>query len=221
MASGTTNFPTSLDSNAVADNTTQVTSTGYNNHSVQIEALEAKVGADSSAVTTSHDYKLSAVTGSNKALSNAAGAVTPASLVSGTGSTWVWQTWTPTWTNLTKGNGTEDIAKYIQIGKLVIIRYKFTFGSTSAMGTAPTFTLPVTAVSDIDTTNNIIGTCSLVDPDTVTVQGFVLIPSTTTGILRVAKSDGTYLQHASVTATVPHTWGNLDRVHFQGYYEAA
>jgi hypothetical protein len=34
-----------------------------------VEALEAKVGIDSSAVTTSHDYKLSTVTGSDKAVS--------------------------------------------------------------------------------------------------------------------------------------------------------
>lgn len=34
-----------------------------------VEALEAKVGANSSAVTTSHDYKLSGVTGSDKAVS--------------------------------------------------------------------------------------------------------------------------------------------------------
>lgn len=34
-----------------------------------IEALEAKVGVDGSAVTTSHDYKLSGVTGSDKAVS--------------------------------------------------------------------------------------------------------------------------------------------------------
>jgi len=34
-----------------------------------VEALEAKVGKDSSAVTTSHDYKLSGVTGTDKAVS--------------------------------------------------------------------------------------------------------------------------------------------------------
>jgi len=237
MATGTTSFPTNLDSNAVADGATQMTSTGYNNHSVQIEAIEAKVGKDSSAVTTSHDYKLSEVTSTDKAVGKTAtqtltnktltspsitGAViTPANLVSGTGSTWAWSSWTPTWTNLTVGNGTTDIALYIQIGKIVFLRYKFTFGTTSSMGTTPTFTLPVTAVSTIDTTNNIIGTASFVDPDTVTTQGFVLITSTTQGILRIAKADGTYLQHANLTSTVPHTWGSLDRVHFQGFYEAA
>lgn len=34
-----------------------------------VEALEAKVGIDSSATTTSHDYKLSGVTGTDKAVS--------------------------------------------------------------------------------------------------------------------------------------------------------
>ncbi len=35
----------------------------------ELEALEAKVGVNSSAVTTSHDYKLSGVTGTDKAVS--------------------------------------------------------------------------------------------------------------------------------------------------------
>lgn len=39
-----------------------------------IEALEAKVGIDGSAVTTSHDYKLSGITGTDKALSSGSGA---------------------------------------------------------------------------------------------------------------------------------------------------
>lgn len=60
MPEGSTNFPTSLDSNAVAagGKTTEITSTLYNNHSIQIEALENKVGIDSSADTDSHDYKI-------------------------------------------------------------------------------------------------------------------------------------------------------------------
>lgn len=42
----------------------------HSNANDAIEALEAKVGADGSAVTTSHDYKLGAVTGSAKALTS-------------------------------------------------------------------------------------------------------------------------------------------------------
>ncbi len=41
----------------------------HSNANDAIEALEAKVGANSSAVTTSHDYKLSGVTGTDKAVS--------------------------------------------------------------------------------------------------------------------------------------------------------
>lgn len=71
-----TNFPTSLDAL-----TNPTSSDGLNSpsHSSQhanandsIEALEAKVGINSSAVTTSHDYKLGEVTGTDKAVSKTA-----------------------------------------------------------------------------------------------------------------------------------------------------
>lgn len=44
----------------------------HSNANDAIEALEAKVGINSSAVTTSHDYKLGEVTGSDKAVSKTA-----------------------------------------------------------------------------------------------------------------------------------------------------
>lgn len=70
-----TNFPTSLDSFTNPTPTQQVSaatvhSSQHANANDSIAALEAKVGVNSSAVTTSHDYKLSAVTGSAKALTN-------------------------------------------------------------------------------------------------------------------------------------------------------
>lgn len=67
------NYPTSLDT---LTNPTATDTLNSPSHSTQhanvndiVEALEAKVGIDSSAVTTSHDYKLSNVTGSDKAVS--------------------------------------------------------------------------------------------------------------------------------------------------------
>ncbi len=52
-------YPTDLDSfSDVVDNTTDATAANHNAIQDAIEALEAKVGADSSAVTTSHDYML-------------------------------------------------------------------------------------------------------------------------------------------------------------------
>ena len=54
-----TNFPTSLDSFAtLVDNTDDALASHQNDRADAIEALEAKVGVDSSAVTTSLDYKV-------------------------------------------------------------------------------------------------------------------------------------------------------------------
>ena len=68
-----TNYPTNLDTltNPTATDKVSVVSHAdqHANANDAIEALEAKVGADSSAVTTSHDYKLGGVTGSDKAAS--------------------------------------------------------------------------------------------------------------------------------------------------------
>jgi len=55
-------FPTGLTS--AVDSVTDITAALLNN-------VEAKIGIDSSAVTTSHDYKLSGVTGTDKAVSKA------------------------------------------------------------------------------------------------------------------------------------------------------
>ena len=72
-----TSFPTSLqDLDATRGTAGQPLSSPSHvtHHTLEddtIEALQAKVGADSSAVTSSHDYKLSNVTGSNKAVSAA------------------------------------------------------------------------------------------------------------------------------------------------------
>ena len=72
------NYPTSLDtlsnptSTDLLENATATLDHDYQHATANdiLEALEAKVGVNSSAVTTSHDYKLSAVTGTEKALTS-------------------------------------------------------------------------------------------------------------------------------------------------------
>lgn len=68
-----TNFPTSIDTLTNPTSSDALTSPGHAaqhaNANDAIEALEAKVGVNGSAVTTTHDYKLSGVTGSDKAAS--------------------------------------------------------------------------------------------------------------------------------------------------------
>lgn len=73
-----TNFPTTLDdstsipaeSASTPLSTNHVTS--HQNIQDAIEAIEAKIGVNSSAVTTSHDYKLSEVTSTDKAVGKTA-----------------------------------------------------------------------------------------------------------------------------------------------------
>jgi len=71
-----TNFPTSLDSltnpTPTDSELTVSHSTQHSNANDAIEALQAKVGVNSSAVTTSHDYKLSEVTSTDKAVGKTA-----------------------------------------------------------------------------------------------------------------------------------------------------
>jgi hypothetical protein len=72
-----TSFPSSLDSLTNPNGTTDYLDTvphgaQHANANDAIEALEAKVGADSSAVTTSHDYKLSEITSTDKAVGETA-----------------------------------------------------------------------------------------------------------------------------------------------------
>lgn len=72
------NFPSSLDNSttlpAEGSSTPLATNhvTAHQNIQDALEAIEAKVGADSSAVTTSHDYKLSEVTSTDKAVGKTA-----------------------------------------------------------------------------------------------------------------------------------------------------
>ncbi len=73
------NFPTSLDTLSNPVGTDKVNNavaalkhaTQHANANDAIEALEAKVGINGSAVTTTHDYKLSSVTSTDKAVSKA------------------------------------------------------------------------------------------------------------------------------------------------------
>lgn len=68
-------FPTTLDTTStipVESASTPLSTNHVTNHTASqaaIIALETKIGIDSSAVTTTHDYKLSGVTGTDKAVS--------------------------------------------------------------------------------------------------------------------------------------------------------
>lgn len=149
-------------------------------------------------------------------------AITPAKLLAGTGATWPWASWTPTLANLTLGNGT-SVGVSKQIGKTVSFRWTFTLGSTSAVGTNPSFTLPVAAHSGYvpsgDSEYSFLA--GSYDASASTVAPLLTFLSSTT-ICRILAPNaaGTYVAVANVTATVPITWATGDRISVHGTYEA-
>jgi hypothetical protein len=143
-------------------------------------------------------------------------ALVPASLATAPS----WQTYTPTWTNLTKGNGTET-SRYIDQNGLITWWYSLVFGSTSSMGTTPIVTLPVAAKSGTArvTTPNV----SLLDSGTQVYYGFMDFADNGTdrAVFYVWNFGATYGGGASITSTVPMTWTTNDAIRFTVSYEKA
>jgi hypothetical protein len=160
-------------------------------------------------VGTGNDAFAKLTVGANDLLVTAASGETTGLKYSG-----AWTNYTPTFTNLTVGNGTL-VAKYCQIGKIVKVYISFTFGSTSSMGTAPYFTLPVTGLTA--TNNTPYGSIYLEDNGVAGYVGSITYRSTTTALLQCIFANQTYLGgFQTFNATTPITWGNTD--YFNGYF---
>lgn len=148
-----------------------------------------------------------------------AGNIQPLNLTSGTGSSWNWQSWVPTWTNFTTGNGTLNYAKYLQIGKDVHFRLKFTLGSTSVVSGNIIFSLPVTANADYSSATDMpTASGQLNDATANRWQPRPCFNSTTTVAVFYQNSSANI---ANISSTAPFTWTTSDQVMISGVYEAA
>jgi len=123
--------------------------------------------------------------------------------------------WTPTWTNLTVGNGTVT-AKYIQSGKIINAYLVLTFGSTTSISGNVSFTLPA---APINPTISPLGTCILRDTGTAQYLATVYYNGSN-GEIRVNKADGTYVNQVVLSSSVPHTWTTSDEIHVSLSYIA-
>ena len=137
-------------------------------------------------------------------------------LLNGTGA--AWQSYTPTFTNFTLGNGTITLAKYSQIGKIVNVKVLITLGSTSSVSGRIGISLPVTATSD--NTDRAISVCGLIAGG-VSSTGFTTIGASTRADLYALLASGTYVTNTNISSTIPGTWttGNTFSTVFT--YEAA
>jgi hypothetical protein len=125
-----------------------------------------------------------------------------------------WQAWTPTYTNLTVGNGTVS-ARYQQIGKTVNFEYYLFVGTTTAIGSIPQITMPVAPkyyykgfpmkMEDTGTTEYWGNAVAFADKFYLTVT----------------VTSNPYAQLSYLSATVPMTWATTDALSIYGSYEVA
>lgn len=136
----------------------------------------------------------------------------------------VWQDWSPSYANITVGNGTV-VAKYIQIGKVVHARFRFTLGSTSVVGSSPTVSLPVAANSEYANAVFSVGGIYCDDATSTTagqVTGDTIISESTTVATPVVRyTDTAAARRVTITATIPFTWTTSDILTMDFSYEAA
>lgn len=124
-----------------------------------------------------------------------------------------WASWTPTWVNMTPGNGS-TVATFLQIGKTVFWSLDFVAGSTTAYaGGQITFTLP-TAVNASVPNGSVVGSCTVsatsnsapVYPGAITLN--------TSPAVRFAMAAGP----AFLTNAAPATLGTATGIHATGVY---
>lgn len=151
--------------------------------------------------------------------------ITPEKLLSGTGTSWAWQSYTPTITSgggsPTIGNGT-IVGRYQQIGKTVHFSIEVTNGSTTNFGTGSTsFSLPVTASSSIP---NRVPICFGEYLDASPAGSYILIGyrnGTTAVVIQTLATGGAIAGYGAFDNTSPTTQATSDKTVIYGSYEAA
>ncbi len=147
------------------------------------------------------------------------GATTPAfrALVNADMPFQAWSSWTPTWTNLSVGNGTVE-AKSTQMGKYVVCRVSVVFGSTTSVSGDISFTLPATSITYPGTITPLGVSTAFSTGGSATYEGVVAIISATPHIY-FGDASASYLKLAVTSSTVPFSWTTGDHLAAEFFYE--
>ncbi len=133
-----------------------------------------------------------------------------------------WVSWSPTWTNLSVGDGTAVYA-YVQVGKTVHFRIKLIFGSLTSVSGSVDFTLPVNSIAAYAGVGESaeIGLAKYLDSGTATYTGVVQLHLTASkATLLALGTAGSYLNNLALNSTAPFTWAVNDEIHITGTYES-
>ena len=119
-----------------------------------------------------------------------------------------WTAFTPSWNNLTVGNGTQDFA-YCLINNVMLLNGSLTLGTTSVMGSNPSFNLPASKTVQRPAIAGVVARDS-----GVATRLFYAVPSagSTTIAFNYWTPAGTVINASGVSATSPWTWANGDYI---------
>lgn len=131
-----------------------------------------------------------------------------------------WTSFTPTLSggSWAAGNGTFSTA-YIKVGKLVVYRGRFVFGSTTVKDASNglSISVPVTMASTV----GLVGSASYLDSGVANFMGLITPGSTTTINPQAVTVSGSSVQHSGVVTNNPFTWATNDEIRWTVTYEGA
>lgn len=128
----------------------------------------------------------------------------------------VWKSWTPTLTNLS--GGTLSFAKYTQIGKTIIFKFRYVLGN-AGVGNNPNFTTP-TNIAYTGSEDSITQSVKYVIGG-ATTYGHIRPTGANVLTLYVQTASGSYVGLSVISSTVPATWAANDILSCSGVYEVA
>jgi len=133
-----------------------------------------------------------------------------------------WTSFTPTYSGLTVGSGT-NLGYYYHLGKQVCVKTNWTYGSGSAVSAGnPSLTLPVNSASTGYTDAvSVVGQGAISDASVGNYYTRVRWRNTTTVDFIVLNVSGTYASASGLSTTSPMTWTTGDQLTSQFCYESA
>jgi len=114
------------------------------------------------------------------------------------------------------GNGVHA-SRYMQVGRMVSVFYKFTFGTTTTISGPPVFSLPVAASGNVFNVSQ----CVFLDSGSNRYIGMCELDSVTNVVCHAILTTGTYATQQTPSATIPMTWAVNDNVIVGLVYESA
>jgi hypothetical protein len=121
-----------------------------------------------------------------------------------------WTSYTPTFTNIAKGNATTWVTEYCSLGAVGFVRANLVFGSTSSVSGDIQIDLP----SGWTAANIVAGTVVAQAGGTIYYMTVRTSVAGTVLNVRANNASGTYLTNTNASSTIPGTWTTNDYIRF-------